>query len=81
MPRKGHREEKILFAIRQVEAGKKVGDICRELGVSQQTFYTWKRRYAGRGVSELRKLCQLREPIRQDFGPPPRAGSQVAPCL
>jgi putative transposase len=36
MPRKGHTEEQIIYALRQVEAGKKVGDICREMGVSQQ---------------------------------------------
>lgn len=65
MPRKGHSEEKILYAIRQAEGGKKVGDLCREMGVSQQTFYTWKRRYAGLGVSELRELRQLREENRK----------------
>jgi putative transposase len=56
MPRKGQSEEKIVFALRQVESGKKVADVCREMGVSQQTFYTWKKRYAGVGVSELRQL-------------------------
>jgi putative transposase len=61
MPRKGHSEEQIVFALRQVEAGKKIGDICREMGVSQQAFYSWKKRYAGVGVSELRELRQLRE--------------------
>ena len=47
MPRKGHSEEKIVYALRQVEAGKKVAEICREMGVSPQAFYSWKRRYAG----------------------------------
>ncbi len=61
MPRKGHSEEQIVYALRQVEAGKKVAEICREMGVSQQAFYSWKRRYAGLGVSELRELRQLRE--------------------
>jgi putative transposase len=61
MPRKGHTEEQILYALRQAEAGKKAGDICRELGVSQQAFYSWKRRYAGLGLNELRELRQLRE--------------------
>ncbi len=61
MPRKGHSEEQIVYALRQVEAGKKVGDVCREMGVSQQAFYSWKKRYAGVGVSELRELRQLRE--------------------
>jgi putative transposase len=65
MPRKGQSEEKIVFAIRQVEGGKKVADVCREMGVSQQTFYTWKKRYAGVGVSELRELRQLREENRK----------------
>jgi putative transposase len=65
MPRKGHSEEKIVFALRQVEGGKKVADVCREMGVSQQTFYAWKKRYAGVGVSELRELRQLREENRK----------------
>jgi putative transposase len=46
MPRKGHSEEQILYALRQVEAGKKVGEMCREMGVSVQAFYRWKRRFA-----------------------------------
>jgi putative transposase len=61
MPRKGQSEEKIVFALRQVEAGKKVSEVCREMGVSAQAFYSWKRRFAGLGVSELRELRQLRE--------------------
>ena len=40
-------EEQIVYAVKQSEAGKKAADICRELGVSEQTFYTWKRRYRG----------------------------------
>ena len=62
---KGHTEEKIVYALRQVEGGKKVGDICREMGVSQQAFYSWKRRYAGLGLNELRELRQLREENRK----------------
>ena len=58
-------EEQTTYALRQVEGGKKVGDMCREMGVSQQTFYTWRRRYAGLGVSELRELRQLREENRK----------------
>ena len=65
MPRKGHSEEQILYALRQVEAGKKVGEICREMGVSAQAFYRWKRRFAGLGLSELRELRQLREENRK----------------
>ncbi len=65
MPRKGHAEEQIMYALRQAEAGKKVNDTCRELSVSQQAFYSWKRRYAGLGLNELRELRQLREENRK----------------
>lgn len=65
MPRKGHSEEPIVYALRQVEGGKKVTEICRELGVSAQAFYSWKRRYSGVGISELRELRQLRDENRQ----------------
>jgi putative transposase len=61
MPRKGHTEEQILQALRQVEGGEKATEICRKLGISEQTFYTWKRKYAGIGLSELRELRQLRD--------------------
>lgn len=65
MPRKGHSEEQIVYALRQAEGGKKVGEICREMGVSPQAFYSWKRRYAGLGLNELRELRQLREENRK----------------
>jgi putative transposase len=65
MPRKGHTEEQIVYALRQSEGGKKVAEICREMGVSQQAFYSWKRRYAGLGLNELRELRQLREENRK----------------
>ena len=65
MPRKGHSEEKIVYALRQVEGGKKVSEICREMGVSAQAFYSWKRKYAGLGISDLRELRQLREENRK----------------
>ena len=65
MPRKGRGEEQIMTALRQAEAGKKVSDVCREMGVSQQAFYSWKRRFAGLGLTELRELRQLREENRK----------------
>jgi putative transposase len=61
MPRKGHTEEQILQALRQAEGGEKAAKICRKLGISEQTFYTWKRKYSGIGLSELRELRQLRD--------------------
>jgi putative transposase len=61
MPKKGHPEEQIIFALKQVENGAKATDICRKLGVTEQTFYRWKKQFEGLGVSELRELRQLRE--------------------
>ena len=54
-------EQQIAYALRQAESGTPVTEICRKLGVSQQTFYTWRRKFAGMGVAELRELRQLRE--------------------
>ena len=61
MPKKGHSEEQIIAALKQYESGEKVADICRKLGVSQASFYAWKKQYAGMGVQELRELRQLRD--------------------
>ena len=59
--KKGHTEEQILRALHQAEGGTKVADICREQGVSEATYYVWKKKYSGLGLSELRELRQLRE--------------------
>jgi len=59
--KKGHTEEQILRALHQAESGTKVADICREHGVSEATYYVWKKKYSGLGLSELRELRQLRE--------------------
>ena len=61
MPKKGHTEEQIVAVLRQVEAGARVVEICRKTGISEATYYLWKRQYSGVGVSELRELRQLRE--------------------
>lgn len=65
MSRKHFSEEQIIYALKQAENGKPVRDVCRELGMSEQSFYTWKRKYGGMGISELRKLRQLRDENRQ----------------
>lgn len=54
-------EEQIAYALRQAEAGTPTADICRQLGVSEATFYVWKRKFANLGVSELKKLRVLEE--------------------
>lgn len=65
MPKKRFTEEQIVAALRQAEAGMKVVDICRKMGVSEQSFYRWKRQYAGLGISELREMRQLRDENRK----------------
>ena len=54
-------EEQVAYALPQVESGPPVGDVCRQLGVSEATLYAWKKKYAHLGVSELRRLRQLEE--------------------
>ena len=54
-------EEQIAYALRQVESGTAVADVCRQLGVSEATFYVWKRKFAHLGVSELRRIRSLEE--------------------
>ena len=65
MPRKRHSEERIIYALKQIEGGAKGLEMCRELGISEATLYNWKKRYAGMGVSELRRLKQLEDENRR----------------
>lgn len=65
MKRKRFTEEQIAFALRQTEGGTPVAEVCRKLGVSEQTFYRWKRKLAGMGVSEVRRLRQLDQENRK----------------
>ena len=48
--------EQVAFAMRQAETGTPVLEICRKMGIAEQTFYRWKKRYTGMGVAEVRKL-------------------------
>lgn len=61
MGKRGHSEEEILRVLREAESGDTVVEVCRKHGISQQTFYLWKKKYAGLGLKELRELRQLRE--------------------
>jgi len=58
-------ESQIVAAIKAQESGKKVADICRELGVHQATFYNWKKKYSGMDNQELRRLKELEEENRR----------------
>lgn len=54
-------EAQISFAIKQYETGVSVQEICRKMGISEQTFYNWKKKYSGVGVAELRRLRELEQ--------------------
>ena len=77
MPKKAHSEEQIVAVLRQGEAGEKVADICRKVGISEGTYYLWKKQYAGLGINELRELRQLREEngrLKRQFSCPSLVG-------
>ncbi len=57
--KKSYTEEQIIKAIKQHEAGAKVDDICREMGISTGTFYNWRSKYAGLEVNEAKRLREL----------------------
>lgn len=61
MSAKRYSEEQIIYALKQTEGGALAREVCRQLGVSEATFYAWKKKYGGMGVSELRELRQLRD--------------------
>ena len=81
MRKKTFSEEQIALALREAESGTPVTEVCRKMGVSEQSFYRWKRKYMGMGVAELRRLKQLEEENRKlkkidpvwelNFHPPP----------
>ena len=61
MKRKRFTKEQIIKALQQHESGVKVQDICREVGIAEQTFYRWKSKYGGMDVSEAKRLKALEE--------------------
>ncbi len=65
MTRKAFSEEQIVAALRQAEGGTPVVEVCRRIGVTEQTFYRWKRKFAGLGIAELRRLRLLEDENRR----------------
>jgi putative transposase len=57
-------EEQVAYALRQAEAGTPVGDVCRQMGIAEATFYVWRKKYGQLGVTELRKMRMLEENAR-----------------
>ena len=61
MKRSRYTEEQIAFALKQAELGTSVPEVCRKMGISDATFYAWRKKFGGLGPSELRRLKQLEE--------------------
>lgn len=61
MKKSKHTEEQITFALKQQELGTPVEEVCRKMGVTNSTFYNWRKKYGGLNPSELRRLRQLEE--------------------
>ncbi len=52
-------EEQIAYALKQAELGTAVGESCRKMGIAEATFYVWRKKYGGLGLSELKRLRLL----------------------
>ena len=63
--KKRYTETQIAFALRQAASGTTVAEITRKMGVTEQTFYRWKKQYAGMGIAEIRQLRQLEDENRR----------------
>jgi putative transposase len=61
MKKSNFTEQQIAFALKQADLGTPVEEVCRKIGISDATFYNWKKKYGGLGPSELRRLRQLEE--------------------
>ena len=65
MKKSNYTEEQIAFALKQAELGTPISEVCRKLGIAEQTFYRWKSKYRGMEVSDDKKLKQLEEENRK----------------
>lgn len=58
-------EEQIITTLKRVEAGAKISDVCRDVGISQHTFYQWRSKFSGMEISDARRLRALEEENRK----------------
>jgi putative transposase len=65
MPRSRFTEEKIIKILKESEAGAKTSELCRRHGISNQTFYLWRKKYGGMDVSDAKRLKQLEDENRR----------------
>jgi putative transposase len=59
MSKKRYSQEQVVYALKQLEGGAKGREVCRQMGVGEATLYSWKKKYAGMDVGEVRELRQL----------------------
>ncbi len=59
--KKNFTNEQIIYTLRQAEGGTSVAEVCRKTGITEQTYYRWKKKFAGMGVAELARLRQLED--------------------
>ena len=74
MKRSKFNEAQVAFILRQVDEGATVGEVCRKAGISEATFYVWRKKYAGLMPSEMKRLRQLKDEIARlkRIAPPPK---------
>ena len=65
MKKSKYSAEQVEFALRQAESGTSAPEVCRKMGISEQTFYRWKKKYVGMGVAEVTRLRVLEEENRK----------------
>jgi putative transposase len=65
MKKKHHSIEQIMRVLREADGGKGVAEVCPDNGVSEQTYYRWKRKYAGMEVSDAKRYKELEEENRR----------------
>jgi putative transposase len=65
MKKSRYSPKQVAFGLRQAENGTPVPEVCRKMGISEQTFYRWKKKYQGMGVAEVRRLRVLEEENRK----------------
>ena len=61
MKRSKFTESQIVFVLKQAEEGTAVAEVCRKAGISQATYFNWKKKYAGLMPSEMKRLRQLQD--------------------
>jgi putative transposase len=65
MPKKSFTEQQIVAALREAEGGTPIVEVCRKLGVTETTFFRWRKQFAGLGIAELKRVRQLEEENRR----------------